>query len=94
MDAYKEAMKLLTDPDFISKVVNGTSDSSYFSVNSTGEADVVTVNFDKFGIKKVDNAPDAIIIDEATHLSNLEIQLLSQFAKLNGTKLEFLGDNK
>ena len=74
---------------------SGKEDSNYFTVtNIQGVGNIIKINPDKFGIKKIDNAPEAIIIDEATHLSNLELQLLSHFAKLNETTLHFLGDNK
>jgi hypothetical protein len=63
-------------------------------IKETNEAYVVEINPDKFGIKKIQNAPEVIVIDEATHLSNLELQILSQFARVNNSKLILLGDSK
>lgn len=93
--AYKEAMSLLTADKTFQDIAQGNLPSNpYFAVKETDDAMVVIVDPTKFGIKAIENAPEAIIIDEATHLSNLELQLLSEFAKLNNTKLVFLGDNK
>lgn len=93
--AYKEAMDLLTADKVFQDIAQGNLPSnSYFTVKETDDAMVVIVDSTKFGIKAIENAPEAIIIDEATHLSNLELQLLSEFAKLNNAKLIFLGDNK
>lgn len=93
--AYKEAMRLLNSESTFSDISKGIlPNTPYFTVKETKDAMVIVIDPTKFGIKAIENAPDAIIIDEATHLSNLEIQLLGYFAKLNGTKLIFLGDNK
>ena len=93
--AYKEAMNLLTNETVFSDLSQGRlPNTPYFMTKETDDAIVITVDPTKFGIKAIENAPDAIIIDEATHLSNLELQLLGHFAKLNKTKLIFLGDNK
>lgn len=92
---YKETMDIITDQEVLSKIARGEfPQSSSFTVKETNEAFVIEINPDKFGIKKIQNAPDMIIIDEATHLSNLELQILSQFAKVNNSRLILLGDNK
>ena len=38
------------------------------------------------------DAPKYLIIDEATHFSNLELQVIGQWAKKGGTKVLYLGD--
>lgn len=91
---YKEAMDIITDREAFSKIAKGEMQSPNFSVKETNEAYVVDINPDKFGIKKINNAPDMIIIDEVTHLSNLELQILSYFSKINNSRLILLGDNK
>lgn len=55
---------------------------------------IINVDPSKFGVSKVNNAPQALFIDEATHLSNLEAQLISAWCDLNDTKLIMLGDPK
>lgn len=93
--AYKEAMSIITDQTTLEDLARGkTPSTQYFTVKETSDALVLNVDFSKFGLKAIENAPEAIIIDEATHLSNLELQLLGEFARLNNTKLVFLGDNK
>ena len=94
-NAYKEAMALLTNKKVLSDLAQGKlPNTPYFMVNETDDAMVITIDPVKFGIKAIENAPEAIIIDEATHLSNLELQLLGEFARINNSKLILLGDNK
>lgn len=93
--AYKEALDIMSDENVLSKIEKGEFPSSpNFMIKETNEAYVVEINPDKFGIKKIQNAPEVIVIDEATHLSNLELQILSQFARVNNSKLILLGDSK
>ena len=93
-EAYNEAMDLIKSPDFQSSVFQHKADTPYFSIEDIVSSFIIHIDFSKFGIKKIDNAPDAIIIDEATHLSNLELQLISEFCRLNNTKLILVGDSK
>lgn len=90
MDAYQDAMKLISDPN----ASRNRTENPYFSIIETAETLVLNINFDKFGVKKIDKAPDMIIIDEVTHLNNLELQLISEVARLNNIKLIMLGDDK
>ena len=93
--AYKEALDVMSDENILSKIEKGEfPQSSSFTIKETNEAYVVEINPDKFSIKKIQNAPEVIVIDEATHLSNLELQILSQFARVNNSKLILLGDSK
>lgn len=92
---YKEALDVMSDENILSKIEKGEfPQSPNFMIKETNEAYVVEINPDKFGIKKIQNAPEVIVIDEATHLSNLELQILSQFARVNNSKLILLGDSK
>lgn len=92
--ALKEALDLIKDPDFQSEVFQHKASTSYFSIEDIGSSFIIHIDFSKFGIKKIENAPKAIVIDEATHLSNLELQLISEFCRLNNTKLILVGDSK
>lgn len=95
MDAYNQAFSLLQDSNLFDKISSGeVSSTDYFKIVQTAESILVLPNFAKFNIKKIDNAPSLIIIDEVTHLNNLELQLISEFSKINNTKLIMLGDNK
>lgn len=92
---YKEALGTMSDQNVLDKIEKGEfPQSPNFTIKETNEAYVIEINPDKFGIKKIQNAPEVIVIDEATHLSNLELQILSQFARINGSKLILLGDGK
>ena len=93
--AYKEALDIMSDENVLSKIEKGEfPQSPNFIIKETNEAYVVEIDPDKFGIKKIQNAPEVIVIDEVTHLSNLELQILSQFARINNSKLILLGDSK
>ena len=94
-EVYKKALELLSDyENTLDKINDPDNDTSFLTMTESHSSYIIEINPDKFGLKKVDNAPALIIIDEATHLSNLEIQLISHFAKLNGSKIIYLGDNK
>lgn len=43
-------------------------------------------------IKKIDNAPKQLVIDEATHFSTPELLIISKFCDLNGINLILIGD--
>lgn len=47
---------------------------------------------DNLDIKKVDNAPKQLVIDEATHFSTPELLIISKFCDLNGINLILIGD--
>lgn len=56
---------------------------------------VVITDFDKFGLpKSIANPPKLIIIDEATHLNSVALQLINEFARRNGATVLLLGDVK
>lgn len=44
-------------------------------------------------VNKITNAPKLLVIDEATHFSTAELQLISKFAKENGINVFLLGDS-
>ena len=93
--AYKEAMELLSSKKLFSDIASGNLPTTpYFTIKETNDAIVTIVDPTKFGIKAIENPPEAIIIDEATHLSSLELQLLGEFARINNVRLFLLGDNK
>ena len=94
LEVYKEAYNIISDNDAINKIKQGKLSSPSFTLKETDEAYVIEIDPNKFGIKKIDNAPAVIVIDEATHLSNLELQIISQFAKINDSRLILLGDGK
>lgn len=48
---------------------------------------------DSVKVNKITNAPKLIVIDEATHFSTAELQLLGKFAEENGINIILLGDD-
>lgn len=47
---------------------------------------------DNLNVKKIDNAPKQLVIDEATHFSTPELLIISKFCDLNGINLILIGD--
>lgn len=65
-----------------------------FGSVSTGLHGNVTFKLNsKVKVNKVDNPPKLIIIDEATHFSTAELQLVSRFAQENNSQVLLLGDD-
>lgn len=91
---YKEVFDLIQDKDFIEKAVENKINSPYFVIEQSDDSLILRLDYSKFGIKKINNPPKAIVIDEVTHLSNLELQLINEFCRLNNTKLILIGDDK
>lgn len=60
--------------------------------NLPGENTAQIINLDAITFNSVDNLPELIIIDEVTHFSGLEMQILNEFAKRNGISILALGD--
>lgn len=61
---------------------------------TTGKDNTRTFEFVKSGItfSKLKNPPKALVIDEVTHFSGLELQLLGEWANVNGVSLILIGD--
>jgi hypothetical protein len=72
------------------------TNSEYYTINEVDGVKVVTLKSNKFNIKKVTNIdkPQCLIVDEGTHLSNLEIQILAAWCETNNVTLHILGDRK
>lgn len=67
----------------------------YFTLNARKGLDgnpTVTIN-SNVTVNKIQNAPKYIVIDEATHFSSAELQLIGKFAKENGIDVILLGDD-
>lgn len=47
---------------------------------------------DNLNVKKIDNAPKQLVIDEVTHFSTPELLIISKFCDLNGINLILIGD--
>lgn len=60
--------------------------------NLPGENTAQILNLDAITFNEVENLPELIIIDEVTHFSGLEMQILNAFAKKNGISILALGD--
>lgn len=102
MENYKKASSLLDieiDQDlsndlYAGKYPEGLTD--YFTLHSSeGNIHILKIkDMDMFKIKKEENPPKLVILDEATHLNTLDLQLISTWAKLNNVQVVLLGDTK
>lgn len=94
-DLMKQAVDSTTLALLNSDLENKQKDSKFYSFNAgqgLDASDTITINFDNVKVKKIDNAPKIIVIDEATHFSNAYLQILNEFARVNGIQIVTLGD--
>lgn len=93
----KDLFDLIIDPATYQKLLQEMKGSpeaaTLFSTkNLPGENTAQIINLDAITFNSVDNLPELIIIDEVTHFSGLEMQILNEFAKRNGISILALGD--
>lgn len=93
----KDLFDLIIDPTTYQKLLQEMKGSpeaaTLFSTkNLPGENTAQIINLDAITFNNVDNLPELIIIDEVTHFSGLEMQILNEFAKRNGISILALGD--
>jgi len=61
---------------------NGKRDSKYYKVYDTNGGESIILNWDNIKINK-SNSPKLLVIDEITHYSSAEIQILSKWVNGN-----------
>lgn len=82
-----------TKADLFSAIFGGKAPNIKDLYTTQKENGGTIVNLkDNLGIKKIDNAPKHLVIDEATHFSTPELLLVSKFCDLNGINLVLIGD--
>lgn len=92
-----ELLKLATDVnvDSIIKEENGKysiTNTTHVTKGTGLDGQSVAIVQDSFPIKKINNPPKFIIIDEATHIDSIRLQILSKFCEKNGIQLILMGD--
>ena len=94
--AKEKIFEEILDPEVYQEIMNnikeGKSDSKYYYStklldNTTG----IVLKKDALTFKDF-NAPKLIIIDEITHFSNIELQILNEYANKNKIRILGLGD--
>lgn len=80
-----------TYASFKSDLEQKKSSSKYWKKTKVDGTTTVILK-DTVKVKKVDKAPKFLVIDEATHFSTAELQVLSKFAKENNIQLILMGD--
>lgn len=82
-----------TKADLFSAIFGGKAPNIKDLYTTQKENGGTIVNLkDNLSIKKIDNAPKHLVIDEATHFSTPELLLVSKFCDLNGINLILIGD--
>lgn len=82
-----------TKADLFSAIFGGKAPNIKDLYTTQKENGGTIVNLkDNLSIKKIDNAPKHLVIDEATHFSTPELLLVSKFCDLNGINLVLIGD--
>lgn len=67
-------------------------DCEYFTVESVNGVPVIKLKRNAITFNKLDKTPKKIILDEATHLSSLELQLIDAYAESVGAVVYLAGD--
>lgn len=87
-------------PESIVAKINNNLDSNkgtneIWDYTNIDGSPVINLKTSALNFKKVpeENLPRLIIIDEATHIPNVKLQILSEFAKKNNIKILLLADN-
>lgn len=93
----KDLFDLIIDPATYQKLLQEMKGSSevatlFSTRNLPGENTAQIINLDAITFNDVQSLPELIIIDEVTHFSGLEMQILNEFAKRNGISILALGD--
>lgn len=92
-----DLFNLIIDPQTYQKLLQQMKEKNentdlFSTKNLPGENTAQILNLDAITFNEVENLPELIIIDEVTHFSGLEMQLLNAFAKKNGISILALGD--
>lgn len=92
-----DLFNLIIDPQTYQKLLQQMKEKNentdlFSTKNLPGENTAQILNLDAITFNEVENLPELIIIDEVTHFSGLEVQLLNAFAKKNGISILALGD--
>lgn len=69
-----------------------STNGKYFTKTKNIIKDTTVRLKDSVSVNKIENPPSHIIIDEATHFSTAELQIIAKFAKENNIQLILLGD--
>ena len=102
---FEELLRTIIHPDELTKIrqkfdsIEITSestqpvyDSEYFTIKVVNGAAAVILKKDKIKFNTLDKIPKKLILDEATHLSALELQLLDAYAESVGAVVYLAGD--
>lgn len=91
-DLMSQIMGKETYDNFLSELNKEHPNLKYFKEGDAGNERVL--NLVKSGIKflDIDKKPKAIVIDEVTHFSGMELQLLGEWANQNNVNLILVGD--
>ena len=98
----EDIFKLILDPDTYQKIqkqLEGTEvNTDLITSKPLGESKgnntvEIVNNLDKIKFNTIDNLPELIIIDEVTHFSGIELQILNEFARRNNISIIGLGDS-
>lgn len=98
----EDLFKLILDPgtyEEIQKQLGGSEvntnliTSKPLDERENGNTAEIVNNLDKMKFNTPKNMPELIIIDEVTHFSSIELQILNEFAKRNNISVIGLGDS-
>lgn len=86
--SYQNYLSMMADLD------KGNSRSSFYQLKYDKTRNETLWISDKIKVKKDANAPNIVIIDEVTHFSQAELQIINNWASLNKVRIITLGHGK
>lgn len=92
-----DLLNLIIDPATYQKLLQQMKETNkntdlFNTKNLPGDNTAQVLNLDAITFNDVQDPPELIIIDEVTHYSGLELQILNEFAKRYGISILALGD--
>ena len=92
-----DLLNLIIDPATYQKLLQQMKETNkntdlFSTKNLPGDNTAQVLNLDAITFNDVQDPPELIIIDEVTHYSGLELQILNEFAKRYGISILALGD--
>lgn len=71
-----------------------TKESKYYHMYNKNGITTAVIHPENISLGKLDDSPRVLIIDEATHIPAVYVQILNEYMKQNGGELILVGDKK
>lgn len=84
------------EEDLNTKILNNTleKESKYFHVYNDNDYITAVIHPENITFNKLEDSPQILVIDEATHIPSIYLQMLDEYMKQTGGQLIIIGDRK